>query len=232
VDHQLRIARFTPAAMQVINFIPGDIGRPLEHVTSNLVGYDRMIDDISAVLETLAPKEAEVQVKSGAWYLMRIRPYRTMENLIEGAVITLVDISGRKKAEESLRRSETRLNAFINQAYAGVSEADHDGRFLFANDRLCEMLGYSREELLRKRLSDLTDAEDLPRVQAQFKALTRGGPDIQVEKRYVRKNGSRVRVHELVSAIRDAAGTPGSLLLLSFDPLEGGDGTEAAPSRS
>jgi len=232
VDHRLRIARFTPTATQVINFIPTDIGRPLEHVTSNLVGYDRMIDDISAVLETLAPKEAEVQVKSGAWYLMRIRPYRTMENLIEGAVITLVDISERKKAEGSLRRSEARLNAFINQAYAGVSEADRDGRFLFANDRLCEMLGYSREELLRKRLSDLTDAEDLPRVQAQFEALARGGPDIQVEKRYVRKNGSRVHVHERVSAIRDASGTPGSLLLLSFDPLEGGDGTEAAPSRS
>jgi two-component system, chemotaxis family, CheB/CheR fusion protein len=232
VDHQLRIARFTPAATQVINFIPADIGRPLEHVTSNLVGYDRMIDDISAVLETLDPKEAEVQVKSGAWYLMRIRPYRTMENLIEGAVITLVDISERKKAEESLRRSETRLNAFINQAYAGVSEADRDGRFLFANDRLCEMLGYSREELLRQRLSDLTDADDLPRVQAQFEALARGGPDIQVEKRYVRKNGSRVHVHERVSAIRDASGTPGSLLLLSFDPLEGGDGTEAAPSRN
>lgn len=232
VDHQLRIARFTPTATQVINFIPGDIGRPLEHVASNLVGYDRMIDDISAVLETLAPKEAEVQVKSGAWYLMRIRPYRTMENLIEGAVVTLVDISERKKAEESLRRSEARLNAFINQAYAGVSETDPDGRFLFANDRLCEMLGYSREELLRKRLSDLTDAEDLPRVQAQFEALARGGPDIQVEKRYVRKNGSRVRVHERVSAIRDASGTPGSLLLLSFDPLEGGDGTEAAPSRA
>lgn len=232
VDHQLRIARFTPAATQVINFIPGDIGRPLEHVASNLVGYDRMIDDISAVLETLAPKEAEVQVKSGAWYLMRIRPYRTMENLIEGAVITLVDISERKKAEESLRRSEARLNAFINQAHAGVSETDLEGRFLFANDRLCEMLGYSREELLRKRMGDLTDAEDLPRVRAQFEALAAGGPDIHVEKRYVRKNGSRVRVHERVSAIRDGSGTPGSLLSLSFDPLEGGDGTGAMPGHA
>jgi len=49
------------------------------------------IDDVRDVLDTLVPKEAEVQVKSGAWYLMRIRPYRTTENLIEGAVITQVD---------------------------------------------------------------------------------------------------------------------------------------------
>jgi two-component system CheB/CheR fusion protein len=221
VDHQLRIARFTPAATQVINFIAGDIGRPLEHVASNLLGYDQMIEDIRAVLDTLVPKEAEVQVKGGAWYLMRIRPYRTMENLIEGAVITLVDISERKKAEEGLRRSEARLNVFINQAYAGVSETDLEGRVLFANDRLCQTLGYEREELLKKRLADLTDAADLPRVKAEVQALAQGGPDVQFEKRWVRKDGTRVRTLERVSAIRDGNGQPGSLLWLSFDLADG-----------
>jgi two-component system CheB/CheR fusion protein len=221
VDHQLRIARFTPAATQVINFISGDIGRPLEHVASNLVGYDRMVDDIRTVLDTLVPKEAEVQVKGGAWYLMRIRPYRTMENLIEGAVITLVDISERKKAEEGLRRSEARLNVFINQAFAGVSETDLDGRFLFANDRLCETLGYSREELLKRRVSDLTDAADMPRVLAEMQALAKDGPEVQFEKRWVRKDGTRVRTLERVSAIREGQGSPSSLLWLSFDLADG-----------
>ena len=109
VDHAICITRFTPSATQVINLIQSDVGRPLEHVAHNIVNYDRMVEDIHAVLESLTPKEAEVQVKSGTWYLMRIRPYRTMENLIEGAVITLVDISERKKAEASLRASEVRL---------------------------------------------------------------------------------------------------------------------------
>ena len=221
VDHNLRIARFTPAATQVINFIAGDIGRPLEHVASNFIGYDRMVEDVQAVLDTLVPKEAEVQVKNGAWYLMRIRPYRTMENLIEGAVITLVDISERKKAEQGLRRSEARLNVFINQAYAGVSETDLEGRILFANDRLCETLGYTREELLKKRLSDLTDPADLPRMQEELKALAKDGPDAQFEKRWVRKDGARVRTLERVSAIRDGHGQPGSLLWLSFDLADG-----------
>ena len=217
VDHQLRISRFTPAATQVINLIATDIGRPLEHVVANVVGYDRMVDDIRDVLDTLVPKEAEVQIKSGAWYLMRIRPYRTMENLIEGAVVTLVDISERKKTEQSLRDSQQRLHAFISQAYAGIAEVDLDGHFLFANDRLCGTLGYTRDELLQRRLRDVTDPEDLPRVQARYEALAQGGDDFQLDKRLVRKNGSRAWTHERVSAIRDPLGRVRSILTLSFD---------------
>jgi two-component system, chemotaxis family, CheB/CheR fusion protein len=221
VDHHLRIARFTPAATQVINFIAGDVGRPLEHVATNIVGYDRMAEDVRSVLESLVPKEAEVQVKGGAWYIMRIRPYRTMENLIEGAVITLVDISERRKAEDGLRRSEARLSLFINQAYAGVSETDFQGRLTFANDRLCDSLGYTREELLGKRLVDLTDAADMPRLQAELKAMAEGGGAVQFEKRWVRRDGRRMRTLERVSAIQDSKGQPGSLLWLSFDLADG-----------
>jgi two-component system CheB/CheR fusion protein len=217
VDHQLRVARFTPAATQVINFIQTDIGRPLEHMASNLVGYDTLVADIRAVLDSLTVKEAEVQVKTGAWYLMRIRPYRTIDNKIEGAVITLVDITERKKLEQAVQRSEARLNVFINQAYAGVSECDLDGKLLFANDRLCEMLGYTRDELLRRRLSDITDPADVERVRTQLDSLASGGADLQVRKRYVRADGSRLHTRERVSAIRDVDGKPTSLLLVSFD---------------
>jgi two-component system CheB/CheR fusion protein len=218
VDHQIRIARFTPATTQVINLIASDIGRPLEHVVANVVGYDGMVEDIQTVLDTLVPKEAEIQVKNGAWYLMRIRPYRTMENTIEGAVVTLVDITERKKVEESLRRSEGRLNAFINQAYAGVADVDTEGNFLFVNEHLCHMLGYDRGELMRRNLRDIIAPQDLAETSAQLDLLARGGPDAQRrDKHYVRKNGAHVRVHERVSAIRDSAGKPNSLLFITFD---------------
>jgi two-component system CheB/CheR fusion protein len=216
VDHQLRIARFTPAATQVINFIPGDIGRPLEHVVSNLIGYDAMVEDARTVLATLIPKEAEVQVKAGTWYLMRIRPYRTMENLIEGVVITLVDISERKKAEEALQRSEERLSVLINQAYASVSEIDLDGRVLFVNDRLCEMLGYTRDELLRRRLIDIAAPEDLAHVREQYQRAARDGTDVEIDRRYVRADGERVRALERVCVLRDRNGKPRSMLVVSF----------------
>jgi two-component system, chemotaxis family, CheB/CheR fusion protein len=113
VDHGLRILRFTPAITQIINLILSDIGRPVGHIVSNLVGYDRLPADTQAVLDTLVPKEVEVQTRAGAWYMLRIQPYRTISNVIEGAVITFVDITPAKKAQEALRLNEERLRAAL-----------------------------------------------------------------------------------------------------------------------
>ncbi len=101
VDHQLRILRFTPTATRIINLILSDIGRPVGHMVSNLMDYDNLIEDTQAVLNTLIPREVTVQTRAGVWYDMRILPYRTLDNVIEGAVITFVDISKRKRAEDT-----------------------------------------------------------------------------------------------------------------------------------
>jgi two-component system CheB/CheR fusion protein len=220
VDHQLRISRYTPAATQVINLIPTDVGRPVEHVVANLIGYDRLVQDIRTVLSTLAPIEAEVQIKSGAWYLMRIRPYRTIENVIEGAVITLVDISERKKTEMALRESEARFHAFVSQAYAGVAETNLDGRFTYVNDKFADMLGYTRQELLEKDMRSISHPEDIEREKAQLEALVAEGRDFEIEKRYLRKDGTEAWVLNRVNAVRDAAGTPQSLVAIAFDITE------------
>jgi diguanylate cyclase (GGDEF)-like protein len=108
VDHQLRILRFTPTATRIINLILSDIGRPVGHIVSNLAGYDRLAADVQAVLDTLVPKEVNVQTTEGNWYAMRIRPYRTLDNVIEGAVLTFFDITEAKKAQEALSESEKR----------------------------------------------------------------------------------------------------------------------------
>jgi two-component system CheB/CheR fusion protein len=93
IDNQMCIRRFTPAVTSVINLIPTDIGRPLNHIVSNLVGFDHLMDEIQSVLSTRNPKEAEVETRTGARYLLRILPYRTLENVIEGVVITFIDIA-------------------------------------------------------------------------------------------------------------------------------------------
>ena len=96
VDYALRILRFTPAATQMINLIPGDIGRPVGHIMSNLLGYDTLVSDIQGVLYTLIPKEVTVQAKTleqtkalepatakapdSKFYTLRILPYR-IENI-------------------------------------------------------------------------------------------------------------------------------------------------------
>jgi len=101
VDSDLRILRFTPAATSIINLIPTDVGRPVGHVVTNLVGYDTLPADTQAVLDTLVPLALEVRTREGRWFSMRIQLYRTLENVIEGAVLTFVDITGFKGAHTS-----------------------------------------------------------------------------------------------------------------------------------
>jgi two-component system CheB/CheR fusion protein len=217
VDNALRILRFTPSVTQVINLIPGDLGRPVDHIVSNLVGYQALVEDIRSVLDTLQPKEAEVLTKNGAWHLMRIRPYRTIENMIEGVVLTFVDISERKLAEQKLRENETRYLSIFNQALAGLAETDVDGLFTMVNDRFCDMLSYSRDELLKLRMMDITHVDDKPGNRVLLDALLAGGPDYSVEKRYVRRDLGVVWVAERVSAIRDESDKVQSLVSITFD---------------
>jgi len=129
VGHTLQILRFTPAATQIINLIPGDIGRPVGHIVSNLTGYDRLPADTQSVLDTLIPREIEVQTKAGTWYSMRIQPYRTLDNVIEGAVITFVDVTMMKKMQEALKESEARLHAAMKGASVIIAHIDTDLRY-------------------------------------------------------------------------------------------------------
>ena len=100
VDHDLHIVRFTPGTTELINLIHSDIGRPVAHIVSNLVDYDHLVHDVQGVLRDLIPRAAKVQTKAGTWFQMRIRPYRTLENVIEGAVLTFIEIDdGRKKID-------------------------------------------------------------------------------------------------------------------------------------
>jgi two-component system CheB/CheR fusion protein len=157
VDHQLRIQRFTPAVTQVINLILTDVGRPVGHIVSNLVGYDRLVADIRAVLDSLMPKELEVQTQTGAWYLLHIRPYRTMENVIEGAVITFTEITKMKMAEAALRESEvlSRLAVVVRDSHDAITVQDLEGRILAWNPGAERMYGWSEAEALAMNICDL-----------------------------------------------------------------------------
>jgi two-component system CheB/CheR fusion protein len=97
LDNELKIRRFTPLATQIFNLLPVDVGRPLEHIVSNLVG-ENAIEDVREVLSTLTLSHKEVQTKQGIWHMMRILPYRTENNAVEGVAITFTDINEPKKA--------------------------------------------------------------------------------------------------------------------------------------
>ena len=117
VDHELQILRFTPAATRIVNLIKSDVGRPVNHVVSNLKDYNNLAADTQSVLETLTPREVEVQILAGTWYTMRILPYRTQDNVIEGAVITFSDITERKRAENEVKRQLSEKETLLREVH-------------------------------------------------------------------------------------------------------------------
>jgi two-component system CheB/CheR fusion protein len=178
VNHYQRILRFTPAASLIINLILSDVGRPLGHIVSNLVGYDRMVADIQAVLNTLIPKEVEVQTTAGKYYMMRIHPYRTLDNVIEGAVISFVDITEIKQTKESLQKANElhRLAVVVRDARDAITVQDMDGYIIAWNPGAERIYGWSEAEALVMNVRDLVP-EGL-REEALAKVLHLGQAEI------------------------------------------------------
>lgn len=177
VDMKLRIQRFTPAATELLNLIPGDVGRPVGHLTSRLEGYDRLSEETHGVLDTLVPREVEVRTLRGVWYLLRIRPYRTLDNVIEGAVITFTDITEVKLAQETLRESEglRRRALVLEQSMDPIIVQDGSGRILTWNPAAARVYGWSEAEALEMPYTTLVPEELKVEARSMLGLVTRGG---------------------------------------------------------
>jgi two-component system, chemotaxis family, CheB/CheR fusion protein len=106
LDQTLRVRRFTAQMTKIIKLIPSDLARPITDLSSDLI-YPELAADARDVLQTLVFKEKAVTTTGGGWFSVRIMPYRTLDNRINGVVITFVDITAAKKLEATLRERQT-----------------------------------------------------------------------------------------------------------------------------
>src|SRR5437016_2350131 len=147
---------------------------------------------------------------------------------VAGLMGAIVDITARKQAEASLLESELRFRRTFELAGSGVAHIGMDRRFIRVNRRLCEILGYAEDELLRLTGRQISHPEDLDVINAQRPRLYAGEIDsVRVEKRYVRKDGSIVWVSFAMVVERDAAGEPQYEVAL-FDDITARKAAEAA----
>jgi PAS domain S-box-containing protein len=198
VDHQLRIQRFTPATNRVISLIQSDVGRPVSDIVSRFRDDDRLAQEVLEVLDTLIPKEALVQHQNGSWYQLRIQPYRTLENVIEGAVLTFVEVTQQKLLQIALEESEEKLALLFELLPVGVSVLDTEDRIAYANPAMEKIFGMARESRLRgdhtRRPYLRPDGTPMPDAElAGTRAVHEQRAVHHIETGIVKEDGSLVR---------------------------------------
>ena len=208
VDYQMRILRFTPAMTEIINLILSDVGRPVAHIVSNLVGYDALVADVQAVLQTLVPKVVDVQTRAGKWFTLRIQPYRTLDNVIEGAVLTFVDITGRKQVEEALRMAndQLRLAVVVRDARDAITVQDIKGRTIAWNPGAVRLYGWSEAEALAMNVRDRIPQELREGALDTLAKLSHAKILEPYHTRRLTKSGATVEVSIISTALLDEAG--------------------------
>ena len=156
VNHQLKILRFTPAVSAIINLIPTDVGRSVAHIVSNLVGYTGLVEDVREVMRTLIPKSLEVQTTMGTWYTLHIQPYRTLDNVIEGAVISFENITEMVRTRGALEKANDllRLAVVVRDSHDAITMQDMEGRTLAWNPGAVRLYGWSEEQALQMNVRE------------------------------------------------------------------------------
>lgn len=166
LDPRLQIRRFTPRATQLLNLIPTDIGRPLAHITTNFTGVD-LPSDASGVIKTLSPVEREIRARDGSWYVVRVLPYRTQDNRIDGAVITFSDVSGLKETAKYLRYERTYAERVTETVRHPLLVLDETLQVLSANRAFYETFQVKPNQTVGSPLYALGNMQwDVPELRA------------------------------------------------------------------
>ena len=210
LDRKLHIKRYTEPARELVKLIPTDIGRPLGDLVSSLT-YDRLVPDCREVLRTLAVRIAEVRSRDGHWYLMRIMPYRTAENVIDGVVVTFLDINPIKSAQKSLRR----MSKVFLEGPEPMMILDLAGRILDLNGEAVRIYGWSRQEMIGQPFVMAVAGSRRAAVEAAIARCGGGGETRDLDCPCIAKAGRELPGHCTLKLLTDEAGKPDAICLLA-----------------
>jgi len=207
LDRDLNIQRYTPPVTEVFSLRDSDVGRPITDFTPK-IGYDALVEDAERVLDEQTAIEHEVEGPGRTWYLMRLRPYRTVGDEVEGVVVTFVDITAQKHAAESLRAERDLVSALIDTAGALITVLGEDGSIVRFNTACERLTGYDAAEAEGTDLRDLLVApDDREAVTTRLDALADGTTDrTDLEMRWASAEGDLHLIKGSFTALRDESG--------------------------
>ncbi|MGH7032516.1 MAG: chemotaxis protein CheB, partial [Stellaceae bacterium] len=176
LDSNLRIKRFTERVTDLFSIKPDDEGRPIADFAHQLA-YDDLIKDAYSVLSDLTPVRREVATRGGRWFDLRMRPYRTVDNKIDGVVVTFVDISERRQVDEAYRLNEVQLlqqRRLVELSRSPIFVWDFDGTIVEWNRGSEELYGFARAEAVGKKKAALLELEPVAFERMKAELLQNG----------------------------------------------------------
>ncbi|RPH86715.1 MAG: PAS domain S-box protein, partial [Desulfobacteraceae bacterium] len=220
LDNNLIVKRYTSQAVTLFNLISGDLGRPITDIVSHLQ-YGTLLQDVRTVLDTLIFQEKQLQTNDGRWFTMRIMPYRTQENRIEGVVITFIDITELKQLKLLLKEKEQlRLLAMVvkdsNEAYV---LQDLDGKILAWNRGAERLYGWTEAEALGQDIRLIIPESKQEEHSRCVQRLRDGGTLEAFETQRRTHQGGLLEVSSSFSGLADEAGRMIALAVHEKDRL-------------
>ena len=216
LDNNLKIKRYTNAAISLFTLIPGDIGRPITDITSHLI-YSGLLDDVRNVLDTLVFKEIQVESDDNRWYMIRIMPYRTLENLIDGAVITFFDISELKRLEQVLeeRKHLCILAELVQESDDVIVIQDTTGSLQAWSNAATKLYGWNESEVIGRDARAYVSQRALSEYEGIMFRIRTGDPISTFNTERLTKDQKVIRVSCTVKRLNDDSGK-----LLSIATIE------------
>jgi two-component system CheB/CheR fusion protein len=188
LDMELCIKRFTPNIGRVFNLINTDIGRPISDITPK-IDYPNLTKDAAETLRTLIPKEVNKRTEDGTWLSIRVLPYRTIENVIDGIVITFVDVTETRKTAQ-----DRHLAMILMNLSDAVIVQDLDGKITAWNRGAEKMYGYTEAEALKMNISDIVPEQKRHEALELIKLIRDGKRTDSFKTQRLTKNGRIMQV--------------------------------------
>ena len=204
LDRSMRIRLFSPRARDIFNLIPADIGRNISDITSKL-DNEALTRSVEGVLHDLHKVETEIQAQDSLWYLMRILPYRTTDDRIEGVVITFLDITFRRQAEQALRLNDEQFRSVVegvsDYAIISITKAGLIQTWNLGAERI---FGFTPKQAIGQSVAMIFTPEDRAAgaLETELRRASEEGR-LDEERWYIRRDGSRLFVSIVLTAIGD-----------------------------
>ena len=217
LDGELRVRHFTPIARTLLNLIDADVGRPLSHLRTNLdLDVNALDRDLRGVINSAANRSVEVYDRSGRWYTLRMRPYKTKDGDIEGVVLVFMDLS---EVTTELAQVQ-RLAAMVRESADAILLLDPNGRILEWNHGAEALYGYPQAEALGMNLTDLAPPSTRERLQASLRRLGTGETLRHLEERRTTRDGRELVVLLTASPLPGPGGSPTAIAVIEHDITE------------